>query len=112
MTTPETRDNLSTDFTLMANAAAATETRGDEVRTLLRGFIGQMTAVPPTVWSGAAASAFRDIVERWNAESVRLCAALDAIAETIRANEAALRQAADMHAQQLGSVAAGLDGGR
>jgi WXG100 family type VII secretion target len=108
MTTPESRDTLGTDFGLMSNAAAATEARGEEVRGLLRTFIADMTAVPPTVWSGAAASTFRDVVERWNAESMRLCAALEAIAETIRANESALRAAAERHAQALGAATADL----
>jgi WXG100 family type VII secretion target len=108
MTTPESRDTLSTDFALMSNAARATDNRGEEVRGLLRTFIAHMTAVPPTVWSGAAAVAFKDVVERWNSESMRLCAALDGIAETIRANESALREAAQRHAQHLGAAAAEL----
>jgi hypothetical protein len=37
-----------------------------------------------------------------------LCAALDGIAETIRRNEAALREAAQHHAQHLGAAAAEL----
>jgi len=84
MTTPAARDTLSTDFALMAQAAAATDARSTEVRGLLHTFIARMTAVPPTVWSGASAVVFRDVVDRWNSESMRLCAALDGIAETIR----------------------------
>ena len=103
---PEPRDTLSTDFALMSVAATATEARSAEVRGLLHTFIGRMTAVPPTVWSGAAAIVFKDVLERWNAESQRLCTALDAIAETIRNNERGLREAAQRHAQSLGSTAA------
>ena len=60
-------------------------------------------------WRGAAdrsgverrRTVFRDVVERWNCRvGQRLCHALDAIAETIRDNERALREAADRHAQQ------------
>ena len=89
MTTPAARDALSTDFALMAHAAAATDARSAEVRGLLHTFIARMAAVPPTVWSGASAVVFRDVVDRWNSESIRLCTALDGIAETIRRNEAA-----------------------
>lgn len=108
MTTPAARDALSTDFALMAHAAAATDARSAEVRGLLHTFIARMAAVPPTVWSGASAVVFRDVVDRWNSESIRLCTALDGIAETIRRNEAALREAAQHHAQHLGAAAAEL----
>ncbi len=106
MTTPH--DSLNTDFALMTKVAAATDARSAEVRGLLQGFIARMTAVPPSVWSGAAATAFRDVVERWNIESTRLCTALDAIAETIRTNELSLRDAADQHAQRVAATAAEL----
>ncbi len=103
MTTPH--DGLATDFELMARVAALTDSRSAEVRALLHSFLGRLTAVPPSVWSGSAATVFRDVMQRWNAESVRLCTALDAIAETIRTNERALRAAAERHAQQVGASA-------
>ena len=101
-------DTLSTDFVLMAKAAAATDARGAEVRALLQTFLARMTSVPPSVWSGPAATVFQDAVGRWGAESNRLCGALDGIAATIRANEQSLREAADTHARHLGSAAADL----
>lgn len=57
---------------------------------------------------GVAAARFRDVVERWNAESLRLHAALQRISETIRDNERILRAATDSHSQAIGSVAAQL----
>jgi WXG100 family type VII secretion target len=101
-------DTLATDFALMTKAAATTDARSAEVRGLLQGFAARMTAVPPSVWSGAAATAFKDVVERWGIESTRLCAALDGIASALRANEHALRQAADSHAHRLGAAGADL----
>lgn len=108
MTTPAAQGALNTDLALMQSVATATDTRSAEIRTLLQAFIGRMTAVPPSVWSGTAASRFKDVVDRWNSESTRLCHALDTIAETIRYNERALQQAADQHAQQIGATAADL----
>ena len=61
-------DTLTTDLTRMAKAAAATDARGAEVRALLQTFLARMTAVPPSVWSGAAAVAFQDVVQRWSLE--------------------------------------------
>jgi WXG100 family type VII secretion target len=92
----------------MASVAAATDTGSAEVRAMLQSFIGRMASVPPSVWSGTAATRFKDVVERWNSESTRLCHALDTIAETIRYNERALREAADQHAVQIGATAADL----
>jgi WXG100 family type VII secretion target len=108
MTTPTSHTALATDFTLMQTVATATDARAAEIRALLGAFIGRMTSVPPSVWQGSAASRFKDVVEQWNSESTRLCHALDTIAETIRANQRALTDAADQHALQIGATAADL----
>ncbi len=99
---------LATDFDLMLSVAGKTDARNEEIRALLQSFIGKMTSVAPSVWDGVAAARFRDVVERWNAESLKLDAALQRIAETIRANERILREAADSHSQRISSVAANL----
>lgn len=102
---PKPGDGLTTDFALMSRAAAVTDTRAGEIRALLHTFITRMTSVPPSVWSGTAATTFKNVVDRWNTESVRLCAALDAIAETIRANERALQAATQQHAHDVAAAA-------
>jgi WXG100 family type VII secretion target len=107
MTTP-IGGALNTDLDLMTSVAGAVDARNDEVRAMLQAFIGQMTTVPSSVWGGVAAVRFRDVVERWNAESVKLHAALQRIAETIRLNERTLRAAGDGHSQRIASVATNL----
>ncbi|MBI3213968.1 MAG: WXG100 family type VII secretion target [Mycobacterium sp.] len=104
------QDRLSTDFALMRDIASATDSRSAEIRSLLATFIGRVGAVPATVWSGAAAVRFREVVDRWNAESERLCHALDAIADTVRANERILAEAASAHDQRISSVGADVRG--
>jgi WXG100 family type VII secretion target len=99
---------LSTDFDLMNSVAGQIDTRNEEVRAMLGTFIGQMTSVPPSVWGGVAATRFREVVDRWNAESMKLHAALQVIAETIRHNERTLREASDGHSQRIASVAESL----
>lgn len=99
---------LTTDLDVMTSVAAQIETRNAELRATLAAFIGRMGSVPPSVWGGAAATRFADVVQRWNAESLRLHTALDRIAETMRANEATLRASADTHAAGLTAVAATL----
>ena len=99
---------LSTDFDLMRSVAAAADTRNDEIRDLLHGFITRMESVPPTVWGGLAATRFQTVVAHWNTESRRLSQALAGIADTIRNNEHQLREAAQLHAQRIGAVTAGL----
>lgn len=100
-----TNTALNTDFALMRSAADATDARCAEIRTLLQGCIGRLAAVPPSVWGGVAAARFRDVVDRWNAETVKLCHSLEAIAATIRHNEQTLQDAGHQHAQQIASVA-------
>jgi WXG100 family type VII secretion target len=99
---------LSTDFDLMVSVAGRTEARNDEIRALLQSFIARMGSVPSSVWGGVAAARFREVVERWNVESLKLNAALQHIAETIRANEHILREVTDSHSQRIASVAANL----
>ena len=43
-------------------------------------------------------------MDRWNAESTKLHVALQGIAETMRFNERALREAAESHSHQIGAV--------
>lgn len=104
MTTPA-GGSLTTDFDVMLAVAARTDARNEEIRAMLQSFIGRMSTVPPSVWGGVAATRFRDVVDRWNAESLKLTAALQRIAETIRQNQATLRDATDSHSHQIGAVA-------
>jgi WXG100 family type VII secretion target len=99
---------LSTDFDLMRSVAAAIDSRNEEIRAALHAFIGRMSAVPQSVWGGAAASRFKDVVHRWDAESMKLHQALHSIAETIRYNQVALQDAADSHAVHIGAAAGSL----
>jgi WXG100 family type VII secretion target len=101
-------NTLSTDFDLMRSVAAATETRNEEIRAMLQAFIGRVGGVPPSVWGGLAAVRFKDVLDRWNAESTRLYGVLHAIAETIRHNEVALREAAENHAHHVAAVGGNL----
>ncbi|AQT81420.1 WXG100 family type VII secretion target [Mycolicibacterium litorale] len=99
---------LSTDFDLMRSVATAADARNEEIRILLHGFITRMEAVPPSVWGGLAAARFKTVVAHWNGESTRLSQALAGIADTIRNNEHQLREAAQLHAQRISAVTAGL----
>jgi len=107
MTTPA-GGALNTDFDLMAAVAAKTDAHSEEIRVLLQSFIGRMSSVPPSVWGGVAATRFHDVVDRWNAESMKLHAALQRIAETIRLNQQTLLEASDNHSHQIGAVATNL----
>jgi WXG100 family type VII secretion target len=105
---PAGGNTLSTDFDLMRSVAATTDTRNEEIRAMLQAFIGRVSSVPPSVWGGAAAACFKDLVDRWNAESTKLHHALHGIAEAIRYNEVALREAADNHAHHIATAGGNL----
>jgi ESAT-6 family protein len=105
---PTGGNTLSTDFDLMRSVAATTDTRNEEIRAMLQSFIGRMSGVPPSVWGGVAAASFKDVVDRWNAESSKLHHALHGIAETIRYNESALREAVDSHAHHIATAGGNL----
>ena len=101
-------NTLSTDFDLMRSVAATTDAGNEEIRAMLQAFIGRMGSVPPSVWGGPAAVRFKDVLDRWNAESTRLYRVLHEIAETIRHNEAALREAGENHAHHVAAAAGNL----
>jgi WXG100 family type VII secretion target len=99
---------LSADFDLMRSVANTTDARNDEIRAMLQAFIARVGSVPPSVWGGLAAGRFKEVVDRWNAESLRLYHVLHAIAETIRHNEATLREAGQNHAQHIAAAGGNL----
>ncbi|MCV7260541.1 WXG100 family type VII secretion target [Mycobacterium shimoidei] len=101
---PNVTNTLTTDLELMRSVAATTDARNEEIRAMLQSFIGRMSSVPPSVWGGVAAARFKEVVDRWHAESMRLHRALHGIAETIRYNEATLRDAADNHAHRVAAA--------
>lgn len=104
MSTPEGANALTTDLDLMRSVAATTDTRNEEIRAMLQAFLGRISSVPPSVWGGVAATRFKEVVDRWNAESTKLYNALHSVAETIRHNEAALREAGETHGHHIASV--------
>ncbi|MDO0972638.1 WXG100 family type VII secretion target [Mycolicibacterium frederiksbergense] len=95
---------LNTDLDLMHSVSGQIDARNQEIRAMLGTFIGRMCSVPASVWGGAAAVRFREVVDRWNAESLALHHALERIAETIRLNERTLREAADGHSHRIAAV--------
>lgn len=99
-----TTSALNADFDLMLGVAGKIDARNEEIRAMLRAFIGQMSTVPPSVWGGAAAARFRGVVERWNTESLTLHASLQRIAETIRLNAHTLHEAAEQHSQRIAAT--------
>jgi WXG100 family type VII secretion target len=101
-------NTMSTDFDLMRSVAATTDARNEEIRAMLQAFIGRMSSVPRPVWGGLAAARFKDVVDRWNAESTRLYHVLHTIAETIRHNEAALMDAGQNHAHHIAAAGGNL----
>lgn len=106
--TPLGTNALSADFDLMRSVARTTDARNEEIRAMLQAFIGRMNSVPPSVWGGLAAARFKEVVDRWNAESLRLYRVLHAIAETIRHNEAVLQEAGQQHAHQIAAAGGNL----
>ena len=107
MTTPA-GGSLNTDFDLMATVASKIDAGNEDIRVMLQSFIGRMRSVPQSVWGGIAAARFKDVVDRWNAESMKLHAALQRISETMRHNEKTLREASESHSHQIGAVATNL----
>lgn len=95
---------LSADVDLMRSVAGTTDARNEEIRAMLQAFIGRMSGVPPSAWGGPAATRFKDVIDRWNAESVRLYHALHTIADTIRQNAATLQEAGQSHADRIAAA--------
>jgi uncharacterized protein YukE len=78
------------DFGLMTAVAGKTDVRNEEIRAMLQSFIGRMGSVAPSGWGGVA-------------RSMKLHAALQRIAETIRYSEPC--EAGESHSHQISSDA-------
>lgn len=99
---------LSADFEMMRSVAGTTDARNEEIKAMLQAFVGRMNGVPRSAWGGLAAARFQDVMDRWNAESLRLYHALSAIADTIRHNAATLQEAGQNHAHHITAVGGNL----
>jgi WXG100 family type VII secretion target len=99
---------LNTDFDLMRSVAGTTDARNEEIRAMLQAFIGRMGGLPPSAWGGLAAARFKEVIERWNAESLKLYHVLHTIADTIRHNAATLQEAGQNHASHIAAAGGNL----
>lgn len=101
-------NTLNTDFDLMRSVAGTTDARNEEIRAMLQAFIGRMSGLPPSAWGGLAAARFKEVLERWNAESLKLYHVLHTIADTIRHNAATLQEAGQNHANHIAAAGGNL----
>jgi WXG100 family type VII secretion target len=101
-------NTLNTDFDLMRSVAGTTDARNEEIRAMLQAFIGRMGGLPPSAWGGLAAARFKEVIERWNAESLKLYHVLHTIADTIRHNAATLQEAGQNHASHIAAAGGNL----
>ena len=54
-------DRLTTDFALMRDVAAATDSRSAEIRAMLQAFIGRVRAVPALAHEGRIGAVGADV---------------------------------------------------
>ncbi len=97
-------NTLSTDLDQMRSVANTTDARNEEIRAMLQAFVGRMNGVPRSAWGGLAAARFKDVMDRWSAESLRLYHVLNTIADTIRHNAATLEEAGQNHAHHIAAA--------
>ncbi|MDG3010015.1 WXG100 family type VII secretion target [Rhodococcus sp. D2-41] len=62
-------------------------------------------------WVGISATEFHNIMERYQADSMKLSQALESISENIKANGSKFQESVEEHARILRSAGGGLDGG-
>ena len=67
---------------VMAQAALHVGTVNEEIGALLATLLAQLEPIAST-WKGAAATAFQQLHQRWNADARKLNVALGAIAESL-----------------------------
>jgi len=67
---------------VMAQAAAHVGTVNEEIAALLATLLAQLEPIAST-WKGAAATAFQQLHQRWNADARKLNVALGGIAESL-----------------------------
>lgn len=99
--------SFNTDAATMQKAAQQVDQVSQEISQELRSLLSQLEPVASS-WKGAAASAFQQLITRWNEDANKLTQALQGISEMLNSTNKNYTQTEDANSSQIGQILSGL----
>ena len=100
---------FNTDAATMQKAAQQVQQVSEEIGAELRSLAGNLEPVAAS-WKGAAASAFQQLMVRWNEDANKLTSALQSIAEMLDSTNKNYSQVEEANQSQISQILSGLGG--
>jgi len=100
-------DAYSTEFAVMQKAAQSVQQTVEEIGAEMRSLESALAPVA-SAWKGSAASAFQQLMERFQADGVKLTQALQAIGEALGSNTTNYSQVEEQNASAIAKLLGGL----
>jgi WXG100 family type VII secretion target len=91
----------------MQRAAQQVLSTNEQVQGQLRSLQSQLAPLAGA-WTGQAATAFQQLMERWNIDAAKLNQALEGIGSAIQTSGRSYQQAEETHAQSMSSITSAL----
>jgi WXG100 family type VII secretion target len=99
--------SFNTTPEVMAKAAQQVEQVSQEISSELRSLLSQLEPVAST-WKGGAASAFQQLMQKWNDDATKLSQALDGIAEMLKSTHTNYTQVEESNQSQISQILSGM----
>lgn len=100
-------DSFGTSFDVMTKAAQSVDQTVSEIRQEMSSLQGNLEPVA-AAWRGGAASAFQQLMERFNADGQKLTEALNAIGEALRSNTTNYTQVEEQNQTAISKILGGM----
>ncbi|HEU5355051.1 MAG TPA: WXG100 family type VII secretion target [Actinocrinis sp.] len=97
----------TTDAATMQKAAQQVQQVSEEIQQELNSLMNNLSPVAAS-WKGNAASAFQQLMERWQQDATKLQQALAGIAEMLDSTNKTYSQAEENNSSQIGAILKGL----
>ena len=98
---------FTTDAATMQKAAQQVQQVSEEIQSELNSLMNNLSPVAAS-WKGNAASAFQQLMERWQSDATKLQQALADIAQMLEQTNKSYSQAEENNSSQIGAILKGL----
>jgi WXG100 family type VII secretion target len=95
--------SYTTDAAVMQKASQQVQQVSEEINSELRSLMSNLEPVA-SAWKGSAASAFQQLMARWQEDASKLTQALQSISEMLGSTTKSYSQAEDTNASQISQI--------
>ncbi len=95
--------SYTTDAAVMHKAAQQVQQVSEEINSELRSLMANLEPVASS-WKGSAASAFHQLMARWQEDATKLTQALQSISEMLDSTTKSYSQAEESNASQISQI--------